>query len=338
MKKIAATIFLCFYIVIAVAQQKPQYTQYVLNNYILNPALTGIENYFDVKLSHRHQWVGLQDAPVTTYFTIQGPIGKKDDRVTATSFHQPGENPRGKSYWENYTAAQPHSGIGMVVVDDRVGPLNNFEAYATYAYHIGISAKTSIAAGFGAGITQLTLDRNKLFFEIPIDPAVYNNGQINRIRPDFNAGIWLYSADFFAGISAQQLIPQKVVFADKEVGLQQSQLVPHLFLTAGYRFLIDENFNLLPSVMVKYVSPLPLQFDFNVKLQYLDLLWIGASMRTYDGFAAMLGMNISNTVNIGYSYDLTTSKLNTVSSGTHELMIGFLIGNRYADTCPKNVW
>ena len=75
------------------AQQKPHYTQYILNNYIINPAITGIENYTDVKFSHRHQWVGLQDAPVTTYFTIHKAIGKKDDRTSATSFRMPGENP-----------------------------------------------------------------------------------------------------------------------------------------------------------------------------------------------------------------------------------------------------
>src|SRR5436190_19335939 len=82
------------------AQQKPHYTQYILNQYILNPAITGIENYTDVKLSHRHQWVGIQDAPVTTYFTIHAPIGKKDFRTTATTlFDMEGENPRGKGYW-----------------------------------------------------------------------------------------------------------------------------------------------------------------------------------------------------------------------------------------------
>ena len=63
------------------AQQKPHYSQYVLNQYILNPALTGIENYVDVKLSHRHQWVGLEGAPVTTYATIHGAIGKQDFRI-----------------------------------------------------------------------------------------------------------------------------------------------------------------------------------------------------------------------------------------------------------------
>jgi type IX secretion system PorP/SprF family membrane protein len=338
MMKIVPVLLSLIFPVLVAAQQKPQYTQYVLNNYILNPALTGIENYIDVKASHRHQWVGLQDAPVTTYLTIQGPLGKKDDRVTATSFHQPGENPRGKSYWENYTAAKPHSGIGLMIIDDHTGPLNRFSAYASFAYHIGISPKTSLAAGFAAGMTNLSLDRNKLFFDTPVDPAVYNSGQINTIRPDFSAGLWLYSADFFAGVSAQQIIPEKVAFTDNEVGLQHGRLVPHLFATAGYRFLVGEDFNLIPSVMVKYVSPLPFQTDFNVKLQYLDLMWIGASIRTYDGYAAMVGVNISNTLNVGYSYDLTTSKLNTVSNGTHEIMVGFLIGNNYGDSCPKNIW
>src|SRR5215212_12177513 len=85
-----------------VAQQKPHYTQYILNQYIINPALTGVENYIDVKISHRHQWVGIQDAPVTSYFTIHSPLGKKDYRTTATSYNTPGQNPRGQQYWEEY--------------------------------------------------------------------------------------------------------------------------------------------------------------------------------------------------------------------------------------------
>jgi type IX secretion system PorP/SprF family membrane protein len=320
------------------AQQKPEYTQYILNNYIINPALTGIENYTDIKISHRHQWVGLQDAPVTTYFTIQGPIGKQDDRETATSFHKPGQNPRGRNYWEDFTAAKPHHGIGLTILDDRTGPLNRFSAYATYAYHLGITTRTSLALGFAAGISDLSLDRDKLFFDTPVDPAVFTSGEINTIRPDFNAGLWIYSADYFIGLAAQQIVPQKVSFVDREVALQPGRLVPHLFGTAGYRFLIDEDFNLTPSVMVKYITPLPLQVDLNAKLQYQDLLWIGASVRTYDGFAAMVGLNVSNTFNVGYSYDLTTSRLNTVSKGTHEIVLGFLIGNKYGDWCPKNVW
>ncbi len=156
------------------AQQKPHYSQYVLNQYILNPALTGIENYVDVKLSHRHQWVGLEGAPVTTYATVHGALGKRDYRTSATSYRVPGENPRGRSYWEEYTAAEPHHGIGLQVINDRTGPLNTFSAYATYAYHIGIGVRTSLAAGFGAGITNLSLNSSKLDFgpANPVDPAV----------------------------------------------------------------------------------------------------------------------------------------------------------------------
>jgi len=321
------------------AQQKPHYTQYILNQYIINPAITGIENYMDIKASHRHQWVGLQDAPITTYLTLHAPLGKKDYRTSSTSYRVPGQNPRGKSYWEDYTAAEPHHGVGMQVINDRTGPLSRFAAYATYAYHIGISPKTSLAAGFGAGITHMSLNASKLdFIYVPVDPAVYNSGIINTIKPDFNAGLYLYSSDFFVGVSAQQLIPQEVAFSDYSVKTTEGKIVPHLFATAGYRLLLSDDFNLTPSVMVKYVNPTPTQVDINAKLQYQDLAWIGGSYRTGEGFAGMLGINISNTVNIGYSYDYTTSALNTVSKGTHEILIGFLLGNKYGDWCPKNVW
>jgi len=338
MKKLAAAFICVLCFGFSIAQQKPQYTQYILNNYIINPALSGIESYTDVKLSQRLQWVGLQGAPVTTYLTINAPLGKDDNRQTTATVQKQGENPRGKSYWENYEAAKPHSGIGLVVVDDHTGPLNNFTANATYAYHIGLSPKTNLAAGFGVGISNLSLDRGSLYFETPVDPAVYNSGSINSIKPDVNAGLWLYSADYFVGASAQQIIPQNVSFTGNAVKLDHGKLVPHLFGTAGYRFLLTDDVNMITSVMMKYVEPLPVQFDFNVKLLYEDFLWVGASKRTYDGFAAMLGMNISSKFNIGYSYDLTTSRLNTVSYGTHEIVLGFLIGNKYGDGCPRNVW
>lgn len=338
MKRLLFLLIGCLFVNLLLAQQRPHYTQYILNQYILNPALTGIENYVDVKLSHRHQWVGIDDAPVTTYASIHAPLGKKDFRTSATSYRVPGENPRGKAYWEDYTAAEPHHGIGLQVINDRT-LINNFSAYATYAYHVGISPRTSLSAGFGAGFTNVSLNTSKLnFINVPVDPAVYTSGIINKYRPDFNAGLYLYSADFFVGLSAQQIIPQRLEFADNIVRTKNGKTVPHLFATAGYRALIGEDFNLVPSILVKYVQPRQTQFDINAKLQYQDLAWIGASYRYKDGFAGMLGMNVSNIINIGYSYDYTTSTLNTFSKGTHEIIVGFNIGNKYGDWCPKNVW
>jgi type IX secretion system PorP/SprF family membrane protein len=321
----------------ATAQQRPHYTQYVLNQYILNPAISGIENYTDVKLSMRDQWVGLNGAPETYYLTVHAPLGKKDYRTSSTSYQVPGENPRGKAYWESYTAAEPHHGVGLTVVNDKTGLYSRFSASATYAYHLGLTPRTNLSAGFGAGITRVGYDRSKAKMIDLNDPLVIqNSSEINKIRPDLSFGLWLYSADYFVGLSAQQIIPQKVKFID-DGNSDGSTLVPHLFATAGYRFLVNDDVNAIPSVMVKYVSGTPTspQFDFNVKFQYRDLFWLGGSYRLKDGYAAMAGLNVGNTFNVGYSYDFTTTQLNTVSRGTHELMIGFIIGNRYSQACPR---
>jgi type IX secretion system PorP/SprF family membrane protein len=322
------------------AQQRPYYTQYIMNNYIINPAVAGIENYWDVKASHRLQWVGLQDAPVTTYLTVHGPLKKNDyERESATSFHASGQNPRGEAYWQDYTAPEPHAGVGFTMLNDRTGPLNRFAMYGTYAYHVGISNTTSLSGGISVGITNMSLDASKLNFgNTTVDPAVSGSGVINQIKPDISAGLWLYSKNYFLGIAAQQIIPQQVTFSDNTVSLQQGKLLPHIFVSAGYRMQISEDFSFLPSALIRYVTPLPVGFDINGKLQYQDLLWVGGSYRYQDGFAAMLGLNVNRNINIGYSYDVQTSNLNTVSRGTHEILIGFLIGNKYGDWCPRNLW
>jgi len=327
----------------SIAQQRPHYTQYVLNQYIINPAISGIENYTDLKISSRDQWVGLDGAPKTTYLTIHGPLGKKDYRTSATSYEIPGQNPRGKYYWENYTAAEPHHGIGFSVINDRTGSFNRFTAAASYAYHLGLSPTTNIAGGFSAGITRIGLDRTKHDFDgygDPVDPATGNliNGEINRIRPDISVGIYLYSRDYFIGLSGQQIIPQKLSFADNAVSVVQGKLIPHVFLTAGYRFLLTDDINVIPSLMMKYIkgsSSKDFQPELNMKIQYRDLVWVGGSYRNQDGYAAMLGLNVSNTFNVGYAYDFTRTNLNTVSRGTHEIILGFLLGNKYSEKCPR---
>jgi len=336
MKKLLLILSLQFTIA-GMAQQKPHYTQYVLNNYVLNPALTGIENYTDVKMSARDQWVGLNGAPKTFYLTVHAPLGKKDYKTSATSYDLPGENPRGKAYWENYTASESHHGLGFSIINDKTGLYNHFTADVSYAYHIGLSPRTNLAAGFSGGISKISYDRSKSRPADPNDPTLGNiNNDIYKIKPDLNAGIWIYSADYFIGIAAQQIIPEK----ESNTSSPDLKQMTHLFTTAGYRFLLNEEINMLPSVMMKYGlgwSSKP-QFDLNVKLQYMDLLWVGANYRIKEGYAGMIGLNVGNTFNVGYSYDFTRTNLNSVSKGTHEIMIGFLIGNRYDDSCPRNVW
>lgn len=343
MKRINLLLISCLGCIAVMGQAKPAYTQYILNNYILNPALSGIENYTDVKLSYRKQWAGINGAPVTSYLSMHGPIGKSDYRTTATSFEVPGENPRGRSYTEQYMAPSPHKGWGFTALNDRAGYINRWSVYGSFAYHKPISVRTTLSLGFSAGISSVSLDRSKIVWGSldPNDPAIgLNNGELQRLTPELGAGLWLYGADYFVGASVLNIVPSKAKFSNsKQYG---TYYTPNYFLTAGYRFFLSDDISLLPSAMVQYWQPQLLGLHGNVKAQYRDLFWLGASYRHSDlvaGYSAMAGINVSNTFNISYAYEnATTSRLRTYTRNTHEIMIGFLIGNRYGDSCPRNVW
>ena len=343
MKKIFSIIVIQLSALAAFAQAKPSYTQYVLNNYILNPGVTGIENYTDIKLSYRNQWTGITGSPVTSYFTLHTPIGKSDLRTSATSFQVPGENPRGKQYWEEYTAPAPHHGVGVMIMNDKAGYINRWSLGASYAYHKPLGVKTTLSAGFTAGISSINLDRSKINWASldPNDPAVgYANGELKKIKPEVGAGLWLYSADYFAGISVLNIVPGKVKFQSNNE--HASYYEPNYFLTAGYRFLLGDDFNLIPSVMLQYWQPQLLGVHANAKLQYQDKVWMGGSYRYGDlisGYSAMAGLNVGNTFNLSYAYEIsTTNRMRAYTGNTHEIMVGFIIGNKYGDTCPRNVW
>ena len=326
-----------------IAQQKPWYSQYILNDFILNPALAGIENYWDIKGSYRNQWLGLSGAPVTMYITAQGPLGNTEiENETSTTVH-PNFNPRGYDYWRNYSVSPSHGGIGFTVINDLAGPIRNFSAKLTYAYHIKLSSGTAISLGISGGIQEVSLNSQNLYFGIqyPIDPSVYGNGNLNKIKPDLDAGLWYYSGKYFLGISAQELIPQSLYFGGQNSALStlsQGQLIPHIFLQGGYKVYLNEDLYLLPSMTLKLISPNPLGIDFNLKAQYHDYLWFGGSVRNQQEYALMAGFNTNNGLNIGYSYDFGTSPLYTVNKGTHEILIGILLRNRLKDRCPRNLW
>ncbi|MFN9711154.1 MAG: PorP/SprF family type IX secretion system membrane protein, partial [Bacteroidota bacterium] len=168
---------------------------------------------------------------------------------------------------------------------------------------------------------------------------IRGSGDIGKTQFDLNAGLLLYSADYFLGLSAQQIVPQPLEFSNNTLSKTKGKRVPHIFGTFGYRFLITEDINMVPSVMVKYISSVPVQADLNLKFQYREFLWAGASYRSQYGFAAMAGIRALRSLLVSYSYDYTTTRLNTVSNGSHEIVIGLMLGNRYnQETCPRNVW
>ncbi len=327
----------------AMGQAKPYYTQYILNNYILNPALSGIENYTDLKMSYRNQWTGIDGAPETGYFSIHTPVGKSDYKTTATSFNIKGYNPRGNAYWDNYTASPAHHGLGFVILNDKSGFINRWSASASYAYHIPLTTKTNLSAGFNAGISSVNLDRSKITYGDldPNDPAIgYSSGDLKKIKPELGVGLWLYSADYFAGISILNIVLGKNSFVNNNK--YGDYFTPNYFVTAGYRFNIADDFNMIPSIMLQYWKPQLIGSHFNVKLQYRDVIWLGAGYRNSDfisGYSALFGMNLANTLNLSYSYEVSnSSRLRNYTGNTNEIMIGFILGNKFSESCPRNLW
>ncbi len=343
MKKILMLCLVNAMLLTVSAQQKPYYTQYILNNYLLNPAISGIESYIDVKASYRDQWTGIDGAPVSSYLSIHGPLGNSEVvRQTATSFSRNGANMTGKGSVDGNTSNDQHSGVGVLIMNDKTGYINRFSFMGSYAFHKPLNSNTSLAFGFRAGFNSVSIDKTKMTWEddVPVDDPAVIDGTSSRLLPEVGAGLWLYSSDYFAGLSALNIIPGKIKFGADS--LNGSTYTPHFFLSAGYKFNSDGDLSVLPSITLQAISPYPVQVHANVKLQYQDVFWIGGSYRFSDqlgGFAGMVGFNVSNTFNIGYSYDAaTTSRLRTYAKSSHEIVVGFLLNNKYGDSCPRNIW
>jgi len=321
----------------AFSQQKPQYTQYIFNQYLLNPALSGIENYIDFKAGYRKQWAGISDAPQTTFVSANWALGDQQLWSNAlTAFPEQTGNPMDRNYMQNYMSSPSHHGMGITAVLDKTGPLKRLDANLTYAYHLQLNSHLNLSAGVAAGVSSISLDINALTFDTPYDPAL-SRALVNQVKPDLSVGLWLYGARLFAGISAQQILPQTLSFSGDNQ-YNQGKEVPHFFATAGYKFFVDEEIAVIPSVMVKYVQPSPTSVDLNVKFAFKDKLWLGGSYRKDDSFSAMAGFNISKMVNLTYSYDFTTSELNQVSNGSHEIVLGLLLNNIYKVPSYIRMW
>ncbi|HEY1005916.1 MAG TPA: type IX secretion system membrane protein PorP/SprF [Sphingobacteriaceae bacterium] len=337
MRKILVTLLPLICSVQASAQQRPQYTQYIFNNYLLNPALSGIENYADLKAGYRRQWAGIEDGPATATLSLHSPIGKKYLRGNATTVEGKGTNPMSRSFLQTYMAAEPHHGAGLHLVSDRTGPITRTDINATYAYHMGLTEKLNLSVGIAGGISVEDLDVSRITRENQIDPALTADDH-KRILPDLSMGLWLYSARYFAGFSVQQLLGQPVAFSDEPGNTGQGRQIPHYFVTAGYKLFLGDEIAAVPSVMVKQVTPAPVSVDINTKIAFRDRFWVGGSYRKRDSFAAMAGFNISHLFNLSYAYDFTTSALRTASQGTHEVVLGLFLNNRYKVTCPQRNW
>ncbi|HEU4718610.1 MAG TPA: type IX secretion system membrane protein PorP/SprF [Bacteroidia bacterium] len=289
MKK--ALVFLCSCIaMVSFAQQLPHYSQYMLNDYVMNPAIGGKNNYFIGMSDNRYQWGGITDAPRTYVMSVHGPL-KYD-----------------------------HMGMGGQLFTDIVGPTRRTGFYLSYAYHAPLTEHLKLSFGISAGILQFMVDGQKIHLHDPGDNVLTNSLQ-SVLTPDFGAGFYLYSERFWVGASCLQIQQNKLKFFDY-MSNTTSVMTRHYYGMLGYRQPIGNDFVLEPSALLKYVSPAPFQFDVGMRLIYKEKVWLGGSYRNLDAIAAYMGFVVRENILIGYSYDYTTTNLGNYNNGTHEVLIG----------------
>ena len=330
MRKILV-VFMFLAVYTASAQQEAQYSQYMQNNFIVNPAEGGTEEFIDLKMSYRTQWVGLEGAPKTFYVSGHSPVNKHTSRFDDVK-------------------QLPFHGVGGYISSDQIGPQTITSFYGSYAYHLPVSAHNDFVISFGMfiGAKQYTLDRDKIQFYSDIENSKFGTNTTDnalvssqsKFMPDATAGIWGYSNHYYFGISTFQLFGNKVDFYDGEGQQEEGNLARHYVATAGYKFDLDADTNwvLVPSFVVKGVIGAPIQFDINTKLRFKDKYWLGVSYRHKDAIAAMAGITAKDLLDISYSYDFNTSNLNGFNTGTHEIMVGLRFPYHEHNVAPSQFW
>lgn len=269
------------------AQQDPQYTQYMYNMNVVNPAYSGSKEGLSVTALYRNQWSGFDDAPVTFTFSAHSPIS---DKV----------------------------GLGLSAIKDELGPISETNVFADFSYTLQLGAKTKLALGLKGGFTFHDVGLVDLDLQDENDP--FFSQDINNTYPNIGAGAFLYGDKFYIGLSVPNML--KSVHLD-ENGIQYGSETNHFFATAGYVFQMSENFKLKPSVMFKSAFDAPLSYDLNVNGLFYERFELGASYRLDDSFSGLVGFQVTPNVRVGYAYDSVTSDIKTVAKSSHEVILTF---------------
>lgn len=334
MKLIFSLLFLVTLTVTVCAQQMPQRTQYTQNNFLLNPAVAGIENYTDVRAGYRNQWIGLEGAPTSFYTSIHSSLNKNDRNVKRLSMRGRGSSAGSGANKNNRFYVKPHHGIGAIAQMDKSGLLRTFSLNLNYAYHLPLTREINMSGGVVTGLTQYRLNKNALNLLTPDDPFVAGDiGNMNKV--DLGVGIWLYSQSFYVGVSGMQLLRSS---SDNAASRPGAALQKHYYATGGVRVRASDLVTLTPSVMVKMADNGLTMVDVNTKLMYAERFWLGASYRHKDAVAATVGVYLNHMLDVSYSQDITTSDLNRVSANTHEIVLGLKLNNAQRVLCPSWIW
>ncbi|WP_418511079.1 type IX secretion system membrane protein PorP/SprF [Corallibacter sp.] len=271
------------------AQQDPQYTQYMYNMNVVNPAYAGSFDGIAIGALYRSQWVGLDGAPNTGTLSLHAPVG---ERV----------------------------GLGISFINDEIGPVRENNAYADFSYTLPLGGDHKLALGIKAGATFHKIGLTTLAAIDPNDPFLQEN--VDAVTPNVGAGAYLYKPNkYYVSVSMPNMLNS--VHLDATNGTKVGSETQHLFAAAGYVFNLSDNFKLKPHGLFKMAFDAPVSFDVNANLFMYDIVEVGVGYRLEDSFSGMINFMISPNLRIGYAYDNVQSDLDIATTSSHEIFINF---------------
>jgi type IX secretion system PorP/SprF family membrane protein len=273
------------------AQQDPMYTQYMFNTQTINPAYAGTWESVGFMALSRMQWVGIEGFPSTQTFSFQMPL--KNKKV----------------------------GVGLDIVNDRIGFENRFSLNADYSYKITFDRIGNLRMGLKAGfsIYNHNLTEHSLYDDMA-DPAFAGDIE-NKLRPNVGIGFLLENPTYYAGISMPKLLGSKMSLDDNNFAVQGE--LRHFFLIAGYVYPINRDIKLKPTMLAKVVVGEPLQVDFTASVLLKDKISLGAMYRIGDSFGFMAQWVFERKLRVGYAIDFSTSNLRNYHNSSHEIMVSY---------------
>ena len=287
--------------ILCTAQQDAQFTQYMYNTININPAYAGSRGAMSIFGLYRTQWIGLDGAPETSSLSINTPLNNSS------------------------------LGLGISLINDKIGPTNENTFSADLSYTLPTSETFKLSFGIKATANLFNLDINKLSPQHQGDPQFQDLN--NKFSPNIGAGVYWHSDNAYIGLSVPNFIETNR-YSDNEIAIFKDKI--NYYLIAGYVFDLDAYIKFKPAVLTKMVEGSPLQVDLSANFMFNDKFMAGVAYRWSAALSAMVGFQVTEGMFIGYAYDRETTRLNNYNSGSHEIFLRYELFNSYSRiTSPR---
>ncbi|MFA7274865.1 MAG: PorP/SprF family type IX secretion system membrane protein [Crocinitomicaceae bacterium] len=272
------------------AQLDPSFRQNQFNVLVLNPAQTGANDRNEISINALKSWVGVAGAPKT--ISAMGNFNVTDQL-----------------------------GLGVIVMNDEIGPVKSNRISLSSAYHLKLNRKWMASVGISGMVANVVVDRPSVSTTELNDPhmqSILNSG--SQLRAGF--GGLLYTKNFYVGASQPLIGSVKFAFTN------MNQYVPNPSVVAytGGIIKMNNQWNFRPNLVYRYVKAFPVYLDATALFTYDKKIDMGLTYQLKGAFGAILGIEINKALYVGYSYTYPTTRLNTVTSQSHELAVRMRFG------------